>query len=207
MGSWSGEGGADTIESCSRSSSLLSLLLLSHVYCLLMVSWSWRRYDSQSRASLINWQKTQKLKTWQWFWQKPVVVVVFLVKLKVNVEDVLRELKIQWASCVCGPEAWGYEAAQYIHLRQRGHVQKRILLKGHYVGLKSKFESSVFCSGTKLYWYLLPHLEVCRVVSEMLLHTHTELVHPLPLSLQGCAVCLITCRERVCHTEVTSLRW
>lgn len=131
----------------------------------------------------------------------------FLVKLKVNVEDVLRELKIQWASCVCGPEAWGYEAARYIYLRQRGRVQKRILLKGHYVCLKSEFESSVFCSGTKLYWYLLPHLEVCRVVSEMLLHTHTELVHPLPLSLQGCAVCLITCRERVCHTEVTSLRW
>lgn len=37
------------------------------------------------------------------------------------------------------------------------------------------------------------HLEVCRVVFEMLLHTHAQLVHPLPLSLQGCAVCLMTC--------------
>lgn len=39
------------------------------------------------------------------------------------------------------------------------------------------------------------HLEVCRVVFEMLLHTRTQLVHPLPLSLQGCAVCLMTCRR------------
>lgn len=46
----------NTIESCSRSSSLLSLLLRSQVYCLLMVSWSCRRYDSQSRASLMNWK-------------------------------------------------------------------------------------------------------------------------------------------------------
>lgn len=43
--------------------------------------------------------------------------------------------------------------------------------------------------------YLLPHLEVCCVIFEMLLHTHTELVHPLPLSLQRCTVSLITCRE------------
>lgn len=84
----------------------------------------------------------------------------FLVKLKVNVEDVLRELKIQWASCVCGPEAWGYEAAQYIYLRQRGRVQKRILLKGHYVGLKSKFESWFVASPGSMpccLWDAAPH--------------------------------------------------
>lgn len=59
LGNWRA---VDTIESCSRSSSLLSLLFLSQVYCLLMVSWSWRRYDSQSRASLINWRNRQKIK-------------------------------------------------------------------------------------------------------------------------------------------------
>lgn len=36
----------------------------------------------------------------------------------------------------------------------------------------------------------LPHLEVRRVVFQVLLHTHTQLVHPLPLSLQGCTVSL-----------------
>lgn len=61
LGIWSR--GADTIESCSRSSSLLSLLFLSQVYCLLMVSWSWRRYDSQSRASPMNWHGRQEYLT------------------------------------------------------------------------------------------------------------------------------------------------
>lgn len=32
------------------------------------------------------------------------------------------------------------------------------------------------------------NLEVGGVVSEMLLHTHAQLIHPLPLGLQGCAV-------------------
>lgn len=41
----------------------------------------------------------------------------------------------------------------------------------------------------------MPHLEVCCVIFEMLLYTHVELVHPLPLGLQGCTVGLITCRE------------
>lgn len=44
------------------------------------------------------------------------------------------------------------------------------------------------------------HLEIRRVVFEMLLHTHTQLVDPLPLGLQGGAVGLRTRRK---HTEVT----
>lgn len=43
------------------------------------------------------------------------------------------------------------------------------------------------------------HLEIRRVVFEMLLHTHTQLVDPLPLGLQGGTVGLRTCRE---HSEV-----
>lgn len=46
------------------------------------------------------------------------------------------------------------------------------------------------------------HLEVSGVVFEMLLYTQTQLVHPLPLVLQGCTVRLMTERRRLCHTAV-----
>lgn len=126
-----------TMESCSRSSSLLRRLFLSQMYCLLMVSWSCRRYDSQSRASLMNWSKTPSLKHYN-------------------------------------------DARKKLHNKIPTPFKKN----GKTKLFKNTIESTLY--------QVSSDLEVCRVVPQVLLHTHTQLVHPLPLSLQGCAVSLIT---------------
>lgn len=53
--------------------------------------------------------------------------------------------------------------------------------------------ATVYFKGTQEVFYdHVCHLEIGRVVFEMLLHTHTQLVHPLPLGLQRCTVRLTT---------------